>query len=207
MKKSTSIYLKTLLVCCGMLIIFAVILAVAIVWESKITVTGETAENVPYFGSEAPNNYGMLFTFSEGQSVYFNFDMEHEQTRVLLLPNNAQKSDIEAVGYEVDTVFLTNHDFLAAFIDRFGGIEFSTKTEGTLNFTGVQVAAELSYSNSAELRRDIIKALLKKVEAGGVTTAEMLFLIEKCETDASYPDLYLLPQTINSSLKFVSFIN
>ncbi|MBR3960599.1 MAG: hypothetical protein IKK13_00100, partial [Clostridia bacterium] len=162
---------------------------------------------VPYYESEAPVSYGMLFSFFEGQSVYLNFDMEHEQTTVLLLANGAQKSEIESAGYEVDAVFLANHDFLATFIDRLGGIEFSTKEDGTLNFTGVQVTAELSTSNSVELRRNIIKALLNKVKAAGVTAADMLFLIEENETDVSYPQVYLLPETINKALKMVSFIN
>ena len=102
---------------------------------------------------------------------------------------------------------MANHDFLATFIDRLGGIEFSTKEDGTLNFTGVQVTAELSTSNSVELRRNIIKALLNKVKAEGVTAADMLFLIEANETDVSYPQVYLLPETVNKALKMVSFIN
>lgn len=207
MKNSVSIYLKTLLVCLTLLIVFVGIFAAAVMWESKSALTGETAEKVPYYESEAPVSCGMLFSFFEGQSVYLNFDMEHEQTTVLLLANGAQKSEIESAGYEVDAVFLANHDFLATFIDRLGGIEFSTKEDGTLNFTGVQVTAELSTSNSVELRRNIIKALLNKVKAAGVTAADMLFLIEANETDVSYPQVYLLPETINKALKMVSFIN
>lgn len=207
MNKRVSVYFKILLVCGCLLILFAGVLAAAIMWEGKAATTGESAEKVTYYDTEAPDVYGMFFSFPEGKSIYLNFNKDIGQTRVLLLPNNAKSSDVELAGYEIDADFMANHDFLAALIDRFEGIEFSTSADGTLNFTGVQVTAQLSKSNSVELRRDIIKALLKKIEYEGLTTADMLFLIENCETNVSYPKVYLLPETINNSLKTVSFIN
>lgn len=206
MRKNTTVYLKTLLACGVLLVAFLAVYLLAVGFSSKGFLANQNSQNVPYYQTDAPETYGALFTFGEGMGVYFYFDTDAQQTLVLLLQNGADARSVEAAGYEVDTLFAADYDFLAAFIDNLGGILLKTR-EGELNFTGVQVTEQLSLSNSVELRRTVIKKVLSKAYLQGVTAADMLFLIENCETAAGYPSLYLLPETVNASLSQISFIN
>ena len=104
-------------------------------------------------------------------------------------------------------VFSANYDFLASLIDRFGGIELNTETDGRLNFTGVQITEMLSKSTDAEFRRRIIKRLIENINRQGVNTSDMLFLIENTESELNYPSAYLLPETISAASEQIIFIN
>ena len=133
--KRFSVYLKILLVC---IILSVVLFAVFGIFVGvSNTPTAETPQNIPYYATDAPEEYGMLINFSVGGSVFLEFSRISEKTAVLLLENNAKTDEITVRGYEVDMVFSANYDFLASLIDRFGGIELNTETDGRLNFTGV----------------------------------------------------------------------
>lgn len=203
--KSFSVYLKILLVC---IILSVVLFAVFGMFVGVSNApTAETPQNIPYFTTEAPEEYGMLINFSEGGSVFLEFSRITEKTMSLLLENGAKKEAVTARGYEVDMVFTANYEFLASLIDRFGGIELNTDSDGLLNFTGVQITELLSKSTDADFRRRIIKRLIEGINRQGVNTSDMLFLIEKTESELNYPSAYLLPETINAASEQIVFIN
>lgn len=203
--KRFSVYLKILLVC---IILSVVLFAVFGIFVGvSNTPTAETPQNIPYYATDAPEEYGMLINFSVGGSVFLEFSRISEKTTVLLLENNAKTDEITVRGYEVDMVFSANYDFLASLIDRFGGIELNTETDGRLNFTGVQITEMLSKSTDAEFRRRIIKRLIENINRQGVNTSDMLFLIENTESELNYPSAYLLPETISAASEQIIFIN
>ncbi len=203
--KRFSVYLKILLVC---IILSVVLFAVFGIFVGvSNTPTAETPQNIPYYATDAPEEYGMLINFSVGGSVFLEFSRISEKTAVLLLENNAKTDEITVRGYEVDMVFSANYDFLASLIDRFGGIELNTETDGRLNFTGVQITEMLSKSTDAEFRRRIIKRLIENINRQGVNTSDMLFLIENTESELNYPSAYLLPETISAASEQIIFIN
>ena len=203
--KSFSVYLKILLVCIILSVVFFAVFGIFVGVSN--TPTAETPQNIPYYATDAPEEYGMLINFSVGGSVFLEFSRISEKTTVLLLENNAKTDEITVRGYEVDMVFSANYDFLASLIDRFGGIELNTETDGRLNFTGVQITEMLSKSTDAEFRRRIIKRLIENINRQGVNTSDMLFLIENTESELNYPSSYLLPETISAASEQIIFIN
>ncbi len=205
MKKKFSVYLKVLLTCvCLAVVLFGVFgISVGI----SISPTNEAPQNIPYYNSEAPEEYGLLVNFDLGSSVFFGFDLNAEKTSVILLPNAATVNDVMAFGYEVNDVSNASYDFLAKLIDRFGGIELNSLTDGRLKYTGVQITEMLSQTNDAEFRCRVIERLFENIKQQGINSDDMLFLIENTETTLNYPNSYYLPETVEKAINNIIFIN
>lgn len=163
-------------------------------------------EGVPYY-EELPNAVGLLFCFEEGGSVFLNLDFDENETRVLLLPNGANDSDVTRYGYTVFKTVKTDYECLSSVIDRLGGIELRDDTLGLLRYTGVQVTETLSHTAAEDIRREIISAVFEKIKAGAFTKETLIYIIENSDTALSFPDAYAwLPhlQDIAADLQFIN---
>lgn len=206
MKKRMSVYLKILVTCAALTLVLAAVFGIS-VGLSTAQPVNEPEEKIPYYTTEAPEEYGLLISFEGGGSIFFCFDRLGEETSVILLENLATRNNVAEFGYEVDAACGANYDFLAELIDRFGGIELNTDTDGRLKYTGVQVTEMLSRTTDREFRRRVAERLCENMKESGVTNGDMLFLLENTENQLSYPDLYYLPDTVNAALSSVVFVN
>lgn len=165
---------------------------------------GQGVENVPYV-EELPENYGLLFSFSEGGSVFINLDFYNKKTSFMFFDEEVEGLYMRQFGYRVDNVFKADYVCLADFIDRFGGITLTGET--TMRYTGVQVTDMLSKSLDRNLKHSIAAALMSKIDAVGFNKRDLIFLIEETETDMSFPTGYGLLEGINKVSNEVYFIN
>jgi len=165
---------------------------------------GQGVENVPYV-EETLENYGLLFSFSEGGSVFINLDFYNKKTSFMFFDEEVEGLYMRQFGYRVDNVFKADYVFLAEFIDRFGGITLTGET--TMRYTGVQVTDMLSKSLDRKLKHSIAEALISKINTVGFNKRDLIFLIEETETDMSFPTGYGLLEGINKVSNEVYFIN
>ncbi len=198
---------KALYVALSILVSAAIFTGTAFLFlYDKSSPADNTLEGIPYY-EETPSAVGLLFCFEEGGSVFLNLDFDENETRVLLLPNGANDTDVTAYGYTVFKTVKTDYECLSSVIDRLGGIELSDDTLGRLRYTGVQVTETLSHTAAEDIRREIISAVLEKIKAGAFTKEILVYIIENSDTSLSFPDAYgWLPhlQDIATDLQFIN---
>ncbi len=204
MKKEASVYLKILIICACLFLVLASVFGVSVGVTTKPV--QEIEENVPYISDEAPSFFGLLMRFEGAQSVYFAFDKQSRKTTVIMLPNNADSSSVLEYGYYVDCVSHADFDFLARFIDNFGGIELNTDS-GLFKYTGVQITEMLKKTNDIHFKKTVINRVINNISEKTLERADLLMLIEGTDTDLNFPSAYYLHDTINSALSTVSFVN
>ena len=163
--------------------------------------TKQNESAIPYTENEdAPK--GLLFNFYEGGSVFVNFDTAQQTTMVILLPHDCDQTAVCDYGYTVFKRIKTDYAMLEGFIDRIGGIELQD-----MRYTGVQVTEQLKHSVDNDLRRNIISAVFEKLALNGLTSENLVFIIENSTTDFSFPDGYSLLSNIGALSKNINFIN
>ena len=204
MKKQTSVYLKVLVTCICLSVVLFSVFSVSVGMNSRPT--AETPQNVPYVSDEAPDFFGLLMRLEGGASVYCGFDKVGAKTTVIMLENGAQSSAVLEYGYFIDCEADATFDFLARFIDNFGGIELNTDN-GLFKYTGVQITDMLTKTNDIDCKKRVIGKVLTAMQQRGLERADLLMLIEQTETDLSFPSAYYLHDTINSSLRTITFVN
>ncbi len=205
MKKETSVYIKVLTVCACLFLVLVSVFSVSVGLSAKPV--QEISENVPYVSEEAPEAFGILIGFSGAQSVYLRFDRLEQKTTVIILPNKATASTVLEYGYYVDCEANANFDFLARFIDNFGGIELNTGKEGVFKYTGVQITEMLKGTNDASFKKTVILKVLTAIKTKGLERSDLLMLIEGTDTDLNFPSAYYLHDTVNLALNTVTFVN
>lgn len=161
-------------------------------------------EGVPYSENET-GNHGVLFTFSEGGSVFINLDFYNQQASFMFFDRQVESIELRRYGYGVEYTFLADYSFLSQLIDRFGGI--TLKSEGFVRLTGVQVTDMLSTSLDRSLKREIATELFSKMASVGIDKKDLIFIIDNTQTEMSFPEGYDLLDSINSILTQVYFIN
>lgn len=205
MKKETSVYIKVLVVCACLFFVLVSVFSVSVGLSRKPV--QQISEKVPYISEESPEAFGVLIGFSGAQSIYLRFDRLEQKTTVIMLPNNATVSTVLEYGYYVDSETNANFDFLARFIDNFGGIELNTGADGIFKYTGVQITEMLKGTNDAVFKKTVISKVLSGMKQKEVSRADLLMLIENTDTDLNFPNAYYLHDTINSALNTVTFVN
>ena len=169
--------------------------------KSSAEPTKQNESAIPYTENEdAPK--GLLFNFYEGGSVFVNFDTAQQTTMVILLPHDCDQTTVSDYGYTVFKRIKTDYAMLEGFIDRIGGIELQA-----MRYTGVQVTEQLKHSVDNDLRRNIISAVFEKLALNGLTSENLVFIIENSTTDFSFPDGYSLLSNIGALSKNINFIN
>ena len=156
---------------------------------------------VPYVESDDTPK-GILFGFDNGGSVFLYFDAKNPSTMVLLLPNGATPNDVDAYGYTVFRTVKTDYAMLEGFIERVGGIEIDNT-----RYTGVQISDMLRHDAQKPIRRQVISAIFKKLAANGLSSENLVYIIENSRTDLSFPDGYSLLTDIEKLSKNIHFIN
>ncbi len=204
MKKQMSVYLKILVTCLCLSVVLFSVFSVSVGMNSKPT--AETPQNIPYVSDEAPDFFGILMRFEGGGSVYLGFDKADNKTTVIMLGNAAGGGEVSEYGYYTDCEADASFDFLARFIDNFGGIELNTD-EGVFKYTGVQITEMLSKTNDMDFKKRIASKLLSAMRQKGLERADLLMLIEQTETDLNFPSVYHLHNTVNSALGSITFVN
>ncbi len=199
-----NIYFKILVSCLSFAAVLILSFSLTVGVKSKPVV--EPEEKVPYKQSQAPLFWGLLMNFSGGKSVYFGFDAEVGTTSVILLPENAQSSEVSQYGYSVDCEVRAEFDFLSSFIDSFGGIELNTDS-GIFSFTGVQITDMLKKTNDIEFKKRIINKLFAKIKVENLRKDHLSLLIENTETTLTFPMAYYLDETVNNAVFDIRFIN
>ena len=203
--KNTSIYAKILVVCMCFLVVLLAVFSLSL--KTGVKPTAETPNNIPYVSDDAPEFFGVLIRFSGAGSVYLAFDRNEAKTTVILLPNSAKESEVTNYGYHTNCIADANFDFLARFIDNFGGIELTDGQGETFKYTGVQITEMLKKTNDIVFKKTVITKLLMAMENKGVERSHLVSFIEQCETGLNYPSIYYLHDTLNSALSYVSFVN
>lgn len=203
--KNSSIYGKILLVCMCFLVVLSAIFLVSL--KTAVEPVTKTPDNIPYVSDDAPDFFGALIRFSEAGSIYLAFDKAEEKTTVILLSNSATEAEVAEYGYRSDCIADANFDFLARFIDSFGGIELLNEGGETFKYTGVQITEMLSKTNDDTFKKTVISRLLNAMKNKGVERADLVSFIEQNKTNLNYPSVYYLHNTLNSSLSAISFVN
>lgn len=167
------------------------------------TQVDQDIEGVPYYENE--DSCGLLFTFSEGGSVFINLDFYNKQTLLMFFDQKVEPLSLRTYGYGVTHSFSADYSFLSKLIDRFGGI--TLKREGFVRLTGVQVTDMLSTSLERSLKREIATELFSKISSVGLDKKDLIFIIENTQTEMSFPEGYDLLDAINEIIGEVYFIN
>ncbi len=205
MKKQTSVYLKILVICACFSLVLMAVFGVSVSMTPKPV--QEIQENVPYVSADAPEFFGILMRFKGAKSIYFGFNKEEQKTTVIILPNSAEAKSVTEYGYDVDCQADASFDFLARFIDNFGGIELNTGTDGVFKYTGVQITEMLTKTNDDTFKKTVISKVLSNMKQQGLNRADLVMLIEGTDTDLTFPSAYYLHDTINSALGTLTFVN
>lgn len=203
--KNASVYAKILIVCTAFLVVLLAVFSLSL--KGEIKPANETPQNIPYASDDAPDFFGVLLRFSGAQSVYLGFDKKENKTTVIMLENEAPEAAVNAYGYEADCVADADFDFLARFIDNFGGIDLTDNAGETFKYTGVQITEKLQKSNDINFKKTVVAKLLTAMKNKGVERSDLVLFLEKCSTNLSFPSIYYLHDTLNSALKMLSFVN
>ena len=142
------------------------------------------ASEIPYSFS-LPDNKGLLFDIA-GNRTFVYLDFENELMNVII--PQAESFDPTDFGYSGDFELRGELPVLAALIDYAGGITLQENGEQT-RYTGVQVTDILSRSTDSEqLLRRIIPAILRSVAENGLEDEAFNYIIDKSDTDLTVPD-------------------
>ncbi len=159
--------------------------------------------SVPYSFS-APENRGMMLDICGGLTFLY-FDFEDERLTVIIPPE--QEYTEEIFGYPIDFTVTADYRLLSAVIDYADGIELSSDG-AMLRYTGVQVADILSRTvDAADLKREIITALMKKIGENGIDGEVFQYIVENTETNLTVPDCYYWDRFIGRLCKNGGIIN
>ena len=169
--------------------------------KNEVKPTKQNDSTIPYTENEDTPK-GLLFNFYEGGSVFINFDTSQDTTMIILLPHECDQSAVSEYGYTVFKRIKTDYAMLEGFIDRIGGIELQN-----MRYTGVQITEQLKHSVDKDLRRNIISAIFEKLAQNGLTSENLVFIIENSTTDFSFPDGYSLLSSIGALANNINFIN
>lgn len=203
--KNISIYSKILVVCTVFLVVLLSVFSLSL--KTELRPANETPQNIPYVSDDSPDFFGVLLRFSGAKSVYLGFDKNEGKTTVIMLENSADKAAVNAYGYEADCIADADFDFLARFIDNFGGMNLTDSAGETFKYTGVQITELLKKSNDVDFKKTVITGLLTAMKTEGVERADLVLFLEQCSTNLNFPSIYYLHDTLNSSLKSLSFVN
>lgn len=203
--KNISVYAKILAVCSAFLVVLLAVFSLSL--KAELKPTAETPQNIPYVSDDSPDFFGVLLRFSGAKSVYLGFDKNENKTTVIMLENGADEAAVNAYGYDVDCVSDADFDFLARFIDNFGGINLTDSAGETFRYMGVQITELLKKTNDINFKKTVITGLLTAMKEKGVERADLVLFIEECSTNLNFPSIYYLHDTLNSSLKSLSFVN
>lgn len=148
---------------------------------------------------------GFLFKFPFG-SVFLNFNFSDSNTGVLFMTPEDSDKKTEECGYTVFKQIFADYDFLANFIDRYGGLEIEENSE-TLRYTGVQISQKLQQNAEESFKKQVTEKLLGSIASKGFSKSDLAFLIEKTQSSLSFPEGYALLELIPKAAKDIYFIN
>lgn len=174
------------------------------VFNTDKTDADSGVSSVPYYEESPPDNVGLLFRFDTHTSVFFDLDFFDEKISVIMFDTKIAQQKILDYGYTVTYVFDTDYVFLADFIDRFSGIELIKDNE-LQRYTGIQVT-EMLQNGTAE-RRDVITALLSKINSAGFSKNDLSFIIKSTDTLLSFPSGYPMIEYIPRLCAHINFVN
>lgn len=186
MKKKNLKVLKLLFIClcCG------AVFTVGGYFYLKSNLTAETENNVsqvPY-SSPLPENSGILLDINSSRT-FFYLDFEEEKLSVII-PQDGYIITDKLFGYPVNYHIQADYSFMADIIDFIDGIELPAENE-LLRYTGVQVVEMLAAAEDpAQLKREIISAVLQKISENGFERDGFLYIIENSKTNLTVPDCY-----------------
>lgn len=177
--KSAFIFLS-----CGLLFFFSAYLY--LYSGLKTAQNAETKENTIPYQKDPPEDCGMLFNFESGSAVMIFLDFSDARILCAVI-DDYNEGDEERLGYKIDYTIKANHTFTEGLIDNFGGINLDL--DGTpLRYTGVQVADLISKSSDGEIKRQVVCALLEKIARFGISTDDLVYIIENSTTSLTIPD-------------------
>ena len=146
--------------------------------------------NVPY--SSAPEDTAILFGVN---NRYIYFHLGFSQNILTVIPDYT-----EDLLFSEKDIFYMNADenTVAGIIDRLGGIELAVDG-GTFRYTGIQVTQLLYGSKQTEeIRHKILISVIEKIGKEGLERQDLVYLIEKTDTDLTVPDCFYWSDSIGA---------
>ncbi len=199
--KKISVRLKTVLVFFSCALVFS--LSVFIFTDNPSTVQNTEVKDrrVPYEG-RVPENTGLLFTFPSGSAVMFFLDFSSKQIITAVIDeyyDDAEKS----LGYEINHTISADFGLTEGFIDRIGGVDLNVDDQ-ELRYTGVQVADILSKTNTGDIRRQIVSAVLEKISRVGISSDDFVYIIENSSSSLTLPDcIYWIEHIPDMCMRYI----
>lgn len=188
MKAKTKLFFKTIIIsswCC------AVFVGAGYYYINKnFEVAQNETESVPY-AQENPENAGVLLEI-DNRSTFLYFDFENQSLTVSINPQIAEN----IFGYPVDYTIKCKTEVLIDIVDYVDGIDLDIDGK-VFRYTGVQVSELLSTSTSKDLRREVVKAIAKKISQNGIGADLFVAIIEKSETNLKLPDCYFWTENMS----------
>ncbi|MBR4910345.1 MAG: hypothetical protein IKZ47_03360 [Clostridia bacterium] len=143
----------------------------------------EKQENIPYY--DPPENCRLDFIVQNGDKLTILLDF-YEEIAYIVYINNFNDSLGEYTNYPESYDFNIDFDLFSAIVDRLGGVDIETD-DGTFRFTGVQVCDIMAGSQDTEIRREVIRDIVKRVSNRGFSEDDFVCLIENSGSALSLP--------------------
>ena len=144
------------------------------------------ASGVEYYSGI--DNCALLLIFEDGAGALLYLDFGKRQLDIKIYNDNPE-GQARVSRYGLDKTVFADREFLAAFCDRLGGIEFlegGTKR----NYLSASLRQKLGEKADFETRKMIITAFFEKIAKIGLSTDDVKFIIEETENNLSYIDCY-----------------
>ena len=153
-----------------------------------------------------PDNCGVLTEFPDETGCVIYFDFANSSITALFC-DDVNEIGKEYKGYSVDYNLKADYPLLSGIIDRSGGINLDIK-DGLLRYTGIQITDILStIGDPTNIRSIIAKAIFKSISENGITTDDMVYIIENSETDLSVPICLSWPEYLKDMCRNSTVIN
>ncbi|MBR7071107.1 MAG: hypothetical protein IKI29_02965 [Clostridia bacterium] len=128
-----------------------------------------------------------MFVFPDQSEILFGMHFSDERLTVVFADGKPRDS---YCGYVPDFTVRTDYQFLANWIDRFGGINLTANDTET-RYTGIQIVELFSEITASQNQlSEILTQHLYQIASFGMTGQDFVFLIENTETDLTVPDCF-----------------
>lgn len=194
------LFLKSFLICT---ICFLLFFGFGYFYLNKnIKSVNQNTENVPY-RQISSENAGVLFIIN-GQETFVYLDFFENKITVSLSPEPSFANAI--YGYSHNYTIKGNNELTETIIDNVGGIELEINGE-VLRYTGLQVSDILKHTNSTELKRNIVTAIIKNIAKYGVDSSFVVNIINCSDSDLNLSKCYLWNDLLQSVCGNIHFID
>ncbi len=195
MKRKTKAFLTfvTTFITCTALFVTAAYLYLNRLTDFESEVTAPNS-SIPYEKSKCENTC-LLLTFPDGSATSLYLDFNSPSVSAAVYEEYTPQRE-SVLGFAPDFTLGFSSEALCGIIDRIGGIEL-TLNGSEQRYTGIQIDELAATAKiTPELYREILKTVFKKFSAVGITSEDLVYLIENTSTNLTVPDCYYWQESL-----------